>query len=282
MEIIQESKRMQERALRWKREGRTVVLVPTMGALHEGHLSLLREGRRIGDVLVMSLFVNPLQFGPKEDLQAYPRDLEGDRQKAASCGVDVLFAPRQGDLYPEGFQTHVAVERVTQGLCGAHRPGHFRGVTTVVALLFHAVLPDWAIFGQKDYQQLTAIRRMVADLRFPVRIVGMPTVREKDGLAMSSRNQYLTEEHRRLAPCLFKALEAGLGAAREGHRTATTIVSSAVEVLEREPGFRVEYLELRDAESLDPVDVLERDGVLAVAAWLGKTRLIDNILIPAP
>jgi pantoate--beta-alanine ligase len=280
MEIIEESQCMQERALRWKREGKTVVLVPTMGALHEGHLDLLREGRRSGDVLVMSLFVNPLQFGPKEDLQAYPRDLEGDREKAASCGVDVLFAPRSGDLYPEGFQTHVEVERATQGLCGAHRPGHFRGVTTVVALLLHVVLPDWAIFGQKDYQQLAAIRRMVADLRFPVRIVGMPTTRDADGLALSSRNQYLNPEQRRVAPCLFRALEAGRLAAQEGERDAAGIVSRAMALISAEPSFRVEYLELRDAATLEPVDLLERDGVLLVAAWIGKTRLIDNVVIP--
>jgi pantoate--beta-alanine ligase len=280
MDVIYEGTRMQEVALRWKRKGRIVVLVPTMGGLHDGHLSLLREGRQRGDILVMSLFVNPKQFGPGEGFHSYPRNFESDRQKAASCGVDVLFAPSEDAVYPKGFQTYVEVEEVTRGLCGAHRPGHFRGVCTVVSQLFHFVMPDLAVFGEKDYQQLMAIRRMVQDLHFPVQIIGMPTVRDAQGLAMSSRNRNLSPAQRRSAQCIYMALKAGLRASQEGGRDAGKIVSAALNVLREEPLCKVQYLELRDARTLEPVKTVEDEAVLAVAVYFGEIRLIDNIAIP--
>lgn len=281
MEVVSQATSMQQKAFRWIQEGNIVALVPTMGALHEGHMSLLREGRQRGDVLVMSLFVNPTQFGSGEDFDSYPREFDKDKEKAASCGVDVLFAPAASEVYPQGFQTHVEVEQVTQGLCGAHRPGHFRGVCTVVAQLFHLVLPDVAILGEKDYQQLVTIKRMVQDLHFPVQIVGVPTVRDADGLAMSSRNKSLTATQRRAAAGLYRGLETGLGVAQNGNRSAQEILSAAMGILRQEPLCHVEYLELRDAETLEPVNCAERDAVLAVAAYVGETRLIDNVKVPA-
>jgi pantoate--beta-alanine ligase len=280
MEVVRYGKAMQEKALHWKHEGKILVCVPTMGALHEGHMSLLREGRQRGDVLVMSLFVNPKQFGPGEDFEKYPRDFDRDHRKAASCGVDVLFAPSASEVYPDGFQTHVEVECLTQCLCGAYRPGHFRGVCTVVSQLFQFVMPDIAIFGEKDYQQLIIIRRMVQDLHFPIQIVAMPTVRDADGLALSSRNKGLSKAQKRAAQCLYRALLTGRTIAQKGCRDGAKVVSAAMEVLKQEPLCRVQYLELRDAESLEPVDELEHDAVLAVAALMGETRMIDNIRIP--
>jgi pantoate--beta-alanine ligase len=263
-----------------RREGRSIGLVPTMGCLHEGHLSLLRAARAECDVVVMSLFVNPAQFGPGEDLDRYPRDEERDAELAAEAGVDLIYAPPVAEVYPEGFSTAVEVGGVTEVLCGdpsRRGPEHFRGVTTVVAKLFNTVQPDVAYFGQKDAQQLVAIRRVVRDLDFPVRIEALPIVREADGLAMSSRNAYLSAEDRERATALSRAL-------REVERVAAEqSLSAAIEAGRRildAAGIEPEYLEARDAESLKPVVELDSRPVLvALAAQLGGARLIDNVTI---
>jgi pantoate--beta-alanine ligase len=264
-------------------EGKSIGLVPTMGFLHDGHLSLLRAARAECDVVVMSLFVNPAQFGPGEDLDGYPRDQERDLRLAAGEGVDIVYAPSVGEVYPEGFATRVEVEGLTEildGDPGRRGPGHFRGVTTVVAKLFNSVQPDVAYFGQKDAQQIAVIRRMVRDLDFPVRVEGLPTVREPDGLAMSSRNSYLGPEEREKALALSRALRAVESRAREGS------LEEGIEAGRRElrgAGVEPEYLEARDPDSLTPVAVLNGSPVLvAVAARVGGARLIDNVLIRPP
>lgn len=256
--------------------GERIAFVPTMGYLHAGHVALLEEGRRRGDRLVLSIFVNPTQFAPTEDLARYPRDLEGDLARAAGAGTDVAFVPGDGEMYPRGYQTFVQVRELEKGLCGAHRPGHFVGVATVVCKLFNIVRPHVAIFGEKDYQQLAVIRRMVADLDMPIEIVGLPTVREPDGLAMSSRNKYLSPEERQRA----LALSRGLRAARElfegGERDPVKLVSVAQAEI-APAATRVDYVELRDAATLAPIaERVEAPAVMAVAAFVGTTRLIDN------
>jgi pantoate--beta-alanine ligase len=257
-----------------RRDGRRIALVPTMGYLHRGHLSLLEAGRRRADALILSIFVNPIQFGPGEDLARYPRDVDGDLDKARAAGVDLAFVPDDAGMYPEPPLTRIEVGGVSQGLCGARRPGHFAGVATVVAKLFHLAQPHVAIFGQKDFQQLAVIRRMVRDLHFGIEIVGVPTVREPDGLALSSRNAYLDVAGRRRALGLSRALAAAERAFLEGEREGARLRAAAsAELAEVE----VDYLELCDAETLEPiVDRVERPAVLAVAAFVGRTRLIDN------
>jgi pantoate--beta-alanine ligase len=259
------------------RDGR-IGLVPTMGALHEGHLSLLRRARAGSDVLVMSLFVNPAQFGPNEDLDAYPRDEARDARLAEAEGVDVLFAPPVEEVYPPGFATAVRVDGIADVLCGAHRPGHFEGVTTVVAKLLNMVRPDVAYFGQKDAQQAIVIRRMVRDLDMPVEIEVCPTVREPDGLALSSRNAYLSPEERELALGLSRALRAAERAVANGEIDAEAVLAAARgELGELDP----EYLELRSAEDFSPVERVNGSTLLAVAARVGRARLIDNVVLEA-
>lgn len=263
-----------------RREGRTIGLVPTMGSLHEGHVSLLRAARAECDLVVMSLFVNPAQFGPGEDLERYPRDEERDAELAAAAGVDLIYAPPVAEVYPRGFSTLVAVEGLTEVLCGdpARRGSeHFRGVTTVVAKLLNSVQPDVAYLGRKDAQQLAVIRRMTRDLDIPVRIEGLPIVREPDGLAMSSRNAYLSAEERERATALFRALSTVERSAREAPLAAALAAGrSELEAAGIEP----EYLETRDPESLQPVAALDgRPVLVAVAAQVGAARLIDNVLI---
>ena len=262
--------------------GRSIGLVPTMGYLHEGHISLLRAARAACDVVVMSLFVNPTQFGPGEDLDRYPRDEARDTALAGEAGVDLVYAPTVEEVYPEGFATQVEVEGLTEVLCGdqARRgPGHFRGVTTVVAKLLNAIGPDVAYFGQKDAQQVAVIRRMVRDLDFPVRIEALPTVREPDGLALSSRNAYLEPADRERATALSRALGAVEREAREGSLAAA--IEAGMNQLKL-AGIDPEYLEARDAETLEPVDEIGgRQVLVAVAARVGGARLIDNVLIEA-
>lgn len=259
------------------RAGR-IAFVPTMGYLHDGHLSLLREARRQGDLLVLSIFVNPTQFGPSEDLARYPHDLEGDLAKARSLGTDVVFLPSVEEMYPVGYQTYVEVRSLERGLCGDRRPGHFTGVATVVLKLFHAVEPDLAFFGEKDYQQLQVIRRMTRDLDLDVKVVGLPIVREADGLAMSSRNSYLSTEERREALALSQAMRAARACFDAGEREVARLLAAAQEILVAHPTVRLDYLELRDGETLEPVAArLLRPAVLAVAAFVGRTRLIDNV-----
>jgi pantoate--beta-alanine ligase len=279
-EIFRTPSVMRERSDAWRRAGRRIAFVPTMGYLHQGHVSLLDEGRKRGDVLVLSIFVNPKQFGPNEDLARYPRDLDGDLAKAQSAGVDAVYLPGAEAMYPEGYQTSVEVEQLQQGLCGASRPGHFRGVATVVLKLFNAVQPHVALFGAKDYQQLQIIKRMVRDLDLAIEVIGLPIVREPDGLAMSSRNAYLSIQERQSALSLSRGLRAAHDAFATGERSAPVLVQVARAELEAATGVRLDYLELRDAESLRLLDgQIMRPAVLAVAAFVGSTRLIDNQLL---
>lgn len=259
--------------------GRRIGLVPTMGYLHAGHLALVHEARRHAERTVLSIFVNPLQFGPQEDLARYPRDLERDRRLCEEAGVDALYLPDVAHMYPEGFETHVEVERATQGLCGAFRPGHFRGVTTVVAKLFHVTRPHVAVFGEKDFQQLAVIRRMVRDLDFGIEIVGLPTVREADGLAMSSRNVYLSPDERRAALCVPRALEAARVLWRAGERDGLRLLAAARRTLGDEPQARIEYVSLCDAETMQEVGTASAPALLAIAIRIGRTRLIDNTVL---
>jgi pantoate--beta-alanine ligase len=256
--------------------GERIAFVPTMGALHEGHVTLLREARRHGDRLALSIFVNPTQFGPNEDLARYPRDLPGDLAKAALAGTDVAFVPDAADVYPPGYQTTVELPKLASGLCGPFRPGHFAGVATVVCKLFNVVRPDVALFGEKDYQQLAIIRRMVIDLDMGIEIVGVPTVREPDDLAMSSRNAYLSPAERARALSLSRALFAARAAAAAGERDAAALVARARAALDVD---RIDYIELVDAVSLQAASNFDRPTVLAVAAFIGRTRLIDNVAI---
>ncbi len=262
-----------------RRRGETIGLVPTMGYLHEGHLSLVRASRRENDVSVVSLFVNPIQFGPGEDLERYPRDEARDLELLEKEGVDYLFAPTAQTLYAPDHSTFVDETALSLPLCGASRPGHFRGVCTVVLKLFHVVGPDRAYFGMKDYQQLQVIRRMVRDLDVPVKIRPCPLVREPDGLALSSRNAYLFPEERRSALGLSAALRAVAEAYEGGERSTPALVALAQEKLAQDRRLDVDYLEIRGAESLEPLDVIDRPAVVALAARVGKTRLIDNIVI---
>jgi pantoate--beta-alanine ligase len=250
-----------------------------MGAYHEGHLSLMRRARAECGFVVVSLFVNPTQFGPGEDLGRYPRDFEHDRVQAESTGADLLLAPPVEEVYSPDASTWVTVEGLTAGLCGASRPAHFRGVTTVVAKLFNMVQPDRAYFGEKDYQQLKVVRRMVRDLNFPLEIVPCPIVREPDGLAMSSRNRYLSSEERESALGLSRALAAAREHFRTGERDPEVLARTAAGVLQAHPGLRVDYVELVDAETLNAVTELRAPVVLALAASVGETRLIDNALL---
>jgi pantoate--beta-alanine ligase len=262
-----------------QRDGKRIGFVPTMGALHEGHLSLVRAARARCDVVVVSIFVNPTQFGPNEDFGKYPRTLERDRQLLEGERVDVLFTPTVEEMYPQGAVTWVTVEGLSEKLCGRSRPGHFRGVTTVVAKLFHIVGPDYAFFGQKDAAQATIIRRMVRDLDFPVEVNVCPIVRERDGLAMSSRNAYLDPGQRKSATVLHRALMRIQTLADKGERGAARLISEGKSVIAEEPGVRLDYLEVVDPETLDPVQDISRGALVAVAAFLGPTRLIDNVVL---
>lgn len=261
------------------REGKTIGFVPTMGYLHEGHLALVRRARRDCDVVVVSIFVNPTQFAPGEDYESYPRDEARDLSLLEKEGVDAVFLPEVDEMYPGKSLTRVSVAEMTEPMCGRYRPGHFDGVTTVVAKLFNIVLPHRAYFGEKDYQQLKVVEKMVQDLNFPVEIVPVPTVREPDGLAMSSRNTYLSEEERRAAPLIYQALAQAEQAFKEGERSAEKLADMVRQKIEANPLFRLQYVEVRDAETLEEIKNVDRPAVVAVAAFLGKARLIDNIVL---
>ncbi len=276
MEIIDNVTGMQKRCEEIRREGKTIALVPTMGFLHDGHLELMREGNWLADILVISIFVNPTQFGPIEDYQDYPRDMEGDLKKAEGAGVDIVFTPSVEEMYLEGFQTKVVVERVTKYLCGLSRPGHFEGVATVVAKLFNIIKPHIAIFGQKDFQQLTVIRRMVRDLNMDIEIIGIPTIREPDGLAMSSRNKYLNTEERKSALCLKKSIDMTLGLIKEGERDAEKLKIAIRESILKHPFTDIDYVSICNPFSLEEIETIQGKALLAIAIKVGKTRLIDN------
>jgi pantoate--beta-alanine ligase len=263
-----------------RRQGGRLGFVPTMGALHAGHLSLVRAAREQCDSVAVSIFVNPAQFAPHEDLDQYPRSLERDRELLEKEEVDLLFVPSNQEMYPPGSSTWVQVEGLSDKLCGQSRPGHFRGVTTVVAELFHIVQPDCAFFGQKDAAQLAIIRRMVRDLHMPVEIVACPIVREADGLAMSSRNTYLDREQRRAAPALYRSLlrvQKDFGA---GERNAARLIGAGKGTISAEPSVRLDYFEIVDPQTLDPLTEVDRPALVAVAAFVGTTRLIDNLALP--
>lgn len=278
METVGTIAAVRKRVQAWRREGLRVAFVPTMGNLHAGHISLIEAARRHGDRFVASIFVNPMQFGPNEDFAHYPRTPQKDSGMLAGAGCDLMFMPDVAEVYPNGSQraTQVVVPELTSILCGAFRPGHFEGVATVVAKLFNIVAPDVAVFGEKDFQQLTVIRRMTTDLCMPVEIVGAPTVREADGLAMSSRNQYLTEEERRIAPRLHQALEAAIARLRSGDRDFTAIEGDGMRALEA-GGFRPDYFSIRDSTDLRAPTATGHGFVVLTAARLGKARLIDNL-----
>jgi pantoate--beta-alanine ligase len=281
MEIINRRQRMTSVARKIRREqDKTIGLVPTMGALHEGHLSLVREARRMCDVVVVSVFVNPTQFGPGEDFEHYPRDLTKDTALLTDYNVDYIFAPTVEEIYPRGFSTYVNVEGLSEQLEGASRPGHFRGVATVVTILLNTVRPDFAFFGQKDAQQALVIRRLVKDLAFDTEIVVLPIVREDSGLAISSRNLYLTPDEQQSAAVIHRALVKAKGAFKEGERSAGRLAELIRSTVESEPRARLDYVAITDTESLEKVDRIdERPTLIAVAAYIGKTRLIDNTIL---
>ena len=279
MKIINSIIHMQALAIAPEREGRRIAFVPTMGFLHEGHASLLREGRKRGDVLVLSIFVNAIQFGKNEDLDSYPRDMERDFQLAEACGVDIVFIPTAAEMYPEGFQTGVSVREIALPLCGASRPGHFDGVATVVTKLFNIVRPDVALFGCKDFQQLAVIRRMTADLNLPIEIVGMPIVREADGLAMSSRNVYLTPAERQSALSLSRAIKRARELFASGERAIAVLEKETRAVIGQESTAAIDYVEFRDGTTLQGLEVADSNTLLALAVKIGQTRLIDNTVL---
>jgi pantoate--beta-alanine ligase len=275
-EIIRDPAAMRARAEDLRRDGKVIAVVPTMGYLHDGHLSLLRAARARADVVILTIFVNPTQFGPSEDLSRYPRDEDGDLAKARPTGLDLAFCPEAAAMYPPGAQTYVDVRGLSQPMCGEKRPGHFTGVATIVSKLFNITKPHLAFFGEKDFQQLAVIRRMTRDLDFGIEIVGMPIVREPDGLAMSSRNVYLSPEQRSQALALARGLDAAQAAVTAGERSAAAIVAAATAPIAAAPDARIDYVELRDADDLGAIDRLDRPAVLALAVFVGATRLIDN------
>ncbi|HEY3582466.1 MAG TPA: pantoate--beta-alanine ligase [Pyrinomonadaceae bacterium] len=281
MEIINRRQRMSSVARKIRRDqDRTVGLVPTMGALHEGHLSLVREARRMCDVVVVSVFVNPTQFGPGEDFEHYPRDLTKDTALLTDYNVDYIFAPTVEEMYPKGFSTYVNVVGLSEQLEGASRPGHFRGVATVVTILLNTVRPDFAFFGQKDAQQALVIKRLVKDLAIDTEIVVLPIVREDSGLAISSRNLYLNAEEQASAAVIHRALKQAKTAFKDGERSAGKIADVVRSTVETEPRARLDYVAIADAETLEPIERIdERPTLIAVAAYIGKTRLIDNVIL---
>jgi pantoate--beta-alanine ligase len=281
MEIINRRQRMSSVSRKVRRQqDRTIGLVPTMGALHDGHLSLVREARRMCDVVVVSVFVNPTQFSPGEDFARYPRDLTQDAALLTDYNVDYIFAPAPDEIYPKNFATYVTVEGLSDQLEGASRPGHFRGVATVVTILLNIVRPDFAFFGQKDAQQTMVVRRLVRDLAFDTEIVVLPTVREESGLALSSRNAYLNDEERYAAPVLHRALLRAKQAYKDGERNGARLAGVVRATIETEPRARIDYVSVSDADTLEKLDKLDDKTVLiTVAAHFGKTRLIDNIML---
>lgn len=278
MKIIEQIPKMQEYACEMHRKGKAIALVPTMGYLHEGHLSLVDEAHRRADIVIVSIFVNPTQFGPNEDLDAYPRDMEQDCKLCEFRNVDAIFAPTVDDIYNEDSSTWVIEEGLSKGLCGKSRPTHFRGVTTIVAKLLNATLTDIAVFGEKDYQQAAIIKRMVRDLNFPVEIITCPIVREDDGLAMSSRNKYLSDSERKNALSISQSLFDAEASLRHGN-IAVTEIKEMIESRISQSGGKVDYVEIVDAVNLKSKDEFTGKTVIAVAAFFGKTRLIDNIVV---
>jgi len=279
MQIINHITDMQHWSEARRLEGKRIAFVPTMGFLHEGHLSLVREGKKRGDVVIVSIFVNPMQFNQQADFATYPRSLEQDQHMLEEVSTDVLFYPKAQEIYPQGFQTAVEVDKVSQPLCGAFRPGHFRGVATVVTKLFNITKPHVALFGEKDFQQCVVIKRMVKDLNFDLEVLAMPTIREPDGLAMSSRNARLSPTERQTSLCLSRALNRAQEMVAHGERRASAILQVVQETIAREGGIRIEYVSLCHPETLEKVTAVSGPTLLALAAWVGDVRLIDNRII---
>lgn len=270
---------MQARSDKIRCQGKTIVFVPTMGFLHEGHLSLMREGKKYGDDIVVSIFVNPTQFGPGEDLETYPRDFERDLDLLRKEDVNAVFAPDAAEIYGDKFQTYVELEKLPNHLCGLSRPVFFKGVATIVAKLFNIVKPHVTVFGQKDYQQLTVIRRMMRDLNFDIEVIGAPTVREPDGLAMSSRNTYLTTEQRISALSLNKSLKKAQALVENGVQDAAEIIDTAAKLIRSHPETEIDYITICDPETLDDMKTIDRPALMALAVKIGKARLIDNMIL---
>jgi pantoate--beta-alanine ligase len=279
MQIIKLPQKMQKISLELKRKGKIIGFVPTMGFLHQGHLSLVKVAKKNSDVVVASIFVNPTQFGPKEDFKTYPQDFNRDQKLLQKEGCDIIFLPQVKDIYPPNYLTYVNVEKITDILEGAFRPGHFQGVTTVVAKLFNIVLPDVAVFGQKDAQQAVVIKKMVKDLNFPMKILVAPTARERNGLARSSRNSYLTKEQRKKAGVLYKSLELAKDLIHQGEKNSAVIINKMKKLIGLEKMAKLDYISINDAENLEPVKMLEGEVLISLAAKFGKTRLIDNLKI---
>ncbi len=282
MNIVSSVSEVRAQVKEWRRLGLSVGLVPTMGYLHEGHKSLIVRAVAENDRVVVSDFVNPIQFGPTEDLASYPRDIEADARLCEAAGAHLIFHPRPEDMYEPDFCTYVDMKVLTEGLCGKTRPTHFRGVCTVVSKLFHIVAPDRAYFGQKDAQQLAVIRRMVRDLNFDIQIVGCPIVREEDGLAKSSRNTYLNAEERKAAVVLSRAVFLGRSMMEKGEKSAAAVLAAMKACIESEPLARIDYVEMVDADSMQPVEQAQGPVLCAMAVYIGKTRLIDNFMFEGP
>ena len=279
MKVVTTVKEVRELVKGWKKEGQSVGFVPTMGYLHEGHGSLISAARKDNDKVVVSIFVNPMQFGPTEDLESYPRDLEKDSAYCESLGADLIFHPEASEMYTDGFSSFVDMSVLTEELCGLSRPVHFRGVCTVVNKLFNIVQPDRAYFGQKDAQQLAVIKHMVEDLNMDVTVIGCPIVREEDGLAKSSRNTYLSAEERKAALILSKTIFMGQKMVEEGMTDAKKLVALMKENIEKEPLAKIDYVKAVDGLTMQQVDNLKSPGLVAMAVYIGKTRLIDNFMI---
>lgn len=279
MQVVFHIEEMQEISDRLRKEGKRIGFVPTMGYLHEGHLSLVKKAKALCDRVVVSIFVNPTQFGPGEDFERYPRDEEGDRAKLEQEDVDFLFIPAVADMYPSGYQTYVDVTEVSKGLCGDLRPGHFRGVATIVVKLFNIVRPHVAVFGEKDYQQLLVIQGMVKDLNFDIEIIPGVLMREEDGIAMSSRNTYLSPSDREKARIINRSLKKGKKLYDSGERQVSVLLKAVEEMIRSVDGIVLQYVEIRDAETLEKMDRVNRSAVIAVAVMIGSVRLIDNIIV---
>ncbi len=279
MEITGSIKRVREQVREWRKAGLTVGLVPTMGYLHEGHKSLIDKAVEQNDKVVVSVFVNPMQFGPTEDLESYPRDMDRDAALCEKAGAALIFHPEPEEMYDDNFSSFVDMNTLTGGLCGKTRPIHFRGVCTVVAKLFNIVTPDRAYFGQKDAQQLAVIRHMVNDLSFGIEIVGCPIIREEDGLAKSSRNTYLSEDERKAALVLSRSLKEGRKLVEDGEKDAAKVKKTITDIIEKEPLAKIDYVEVVDWNTLEPVEKIDGPILTAIAVYIGKTRLIDNFII---
>ncbi|MFP4458694.1 MAG: pantoate--beta-alanine ligase [Candidatus Zixiibacteriota bacterium] len=282
MIVIEKVKRMRRISLNHRKNNDKIAFVPTMGYLHEGHLSLVKKAKKEADIVIVSIFVNPTQFGPNEDLDSYPRDFQHDRHLLEALDIDYLFFPAVDEMYPENYSTYVNVEGITNELCGKCRPNHFRGVATIVTKLFNIILPDIAIFGQKDAQQALVIKKMTQDLNMITEVIVIPTIREHDGLAKSSRNEYLSYEERKVAPCIHRALSVARRMVKQGIDDPNEIIDKMKIIIEASGDFEIDYIQIVDLEKVKPVEKITDKVLIAVAAYLGKTRLIDNMIVKPP